>query len=392
METAVPTSTLRGGRTPSEFLDAYWQKRPLLVRGALPNFRSPLAPEELAGLACEEGITSRIVMEKGGEYPWQLRHGPFAEGDFLDLPETHWTLLVQEVDRLIPEVGALLNPFRFIPRWRIDDVMVSYAPEGGSVGAHIDNYDVFLLQGLGHRRWQIGREPVEVEQIKPGLDVRILQDFTPDEEMVLEPGDMLYLPPRVAHYGVAEDDCMTYSIGFRAPSHKQIVGDYLSYLLRHIDPDARYSDPDLTPAEHPGALRPEALRRVQEVLRRVVLDDDAVARWFGEYVTSPDRGRFPTPLDEERAPEAVRGLLRQGGTLRRHPIVRMAYVEHEDGRATLFVGGEGHPLPPDMALAAPLLADRETIPAEEVTKHLDDDRFVELVTEFVNEGILEIET
>jgi len=134
MQTASPTSTLLGDRSPTEFLDTYWQKRPLVVRDALPDFESPLTPNELAGLACEEGVESRLILEEGGDYPWQLKHGPFEQDDFLTLPETHWTVLVQEVDRLIPEVGALLDRFRFLPDWRIDDVMVSYAPTHGTVG------------------------------------------------------------------------------------------------------------------------------------------------------------------------------------------------------------------------------------------------------------------
>ncbi|MFB6273326.1 MAG: cupin domain-containing protein, partial [Salinibacter sp.] len=253
MQSTAPTSAVLGDRSPADFLDTYWQTRPLVVRDALPNFRSPLSPEELAGLACEEDVESRIVLEEGGEHPWELRHGPFLSEDFLELPETHWTLLVQEVDRLIPEVGALLDHFRFLPDWRLDDVMVSYAPTHGTVGPHVDNYDVFLLQGAGHRRWKIGTAPVEDDEIVPGLDVRILADFEADEEFVLGPGDLLYLPPRVAHYGVSTDDaCMTYSIGFRAPRHQDLVANFLQHAVDTIDPDARYSDPDLTPVDHPG--------------------------------------------------------------------------------------------------------------------------------------------
>lgn len=390
METATPVSMLLGGRSPAAFLEEYWQKKPLLIRGALPGFRSPLAPEELAGLACEEGVTSRLVLEKGGDEPWQLEHGPFDEETFLHLPETHWTLLVQEVDRLIPEVGALLEHFRFLPRWRIDDIMVSYAPAHGTVGAHIDNYDVFLLQGLGRREWQIGHTPVEEETIVPDLDVRILADFTPDETMVLEPGDMLYLPPRIAHYGIALDDCMTYSIGFRAPSHRRLIGDFVSDMLETVDPEARYADPDLSPTDHPGAIRPEACERVRAILRRLVQEEDAIDRWFGRYVTEPARGRIALPPEEPFTADELAEALRAGAALRHGPASRLAYITHDDGTAHLFIDGEARRLPPNLADAGPLLADRTTVDAEALRPHLDDADFVQLIGDLVNEGVLEV--
>lgn len=391
MPTASPPDTLLGTLSPDEFLDLYWQKKPLLIRDALPGFESPLAPEELAGLALETDVESRLILERSGQHPWELRHGPFEEEDFTTLPETHWTLLVQAVDRLIPEVADLLDHFRFIPSWRIDDVMVSYAPEAGSVGAHIDNYDVFLLQGLGHRRWKIGHTPVEEEAIIPDLDVRILQDFEADEEVVLGPGDMLYLPPRIAHYGVAEDDCMTYSIGFRAPSYEAMISDYMSTVLEHIDPDARYNDPDLSPAEHPGEIDAEALRKVRHMLRGIMSDDAFIDRWFAGFMTAPRRDVYALPLDEPYTPAELAETLRDGATLRRAPAARVAYVTHEDG-AHLFANGHEHWLSPDLAYAAPLLSGRERILHDTLLPHLDEPEFVGLLAEFVNAGYLEVET
>jgi 50S ribosomal protein L16 3-hydroxylase len=390
MQTASPTSTLLGDRSPAEFLDTYWQKKPLVVRDALPDFASPLSPNELAGLACEEGVESRLILKQGGDYPWQLRHGPFAQDDFLTLPETHWTVLVQEVDRLIPEVGALLDRFRFLPDWRIDDIMVSYAPTHGTVGPHIDNYDVFLIQGLGHRRWEIGTEPVDDETIVPDLDVRILADFEAEEEFVLGPGDLLYLPPRVAHHGVAEDDeCMTYSVGFRAPSHQDLVGGFLQHAIEEIDPDARYSDPDLTPTEHAGAIRQDARAKVRGLLQGLVDDDAAIDRWLGRYLTRPSRGRQAMPPEQPVSPAGLAEALRRGTDLRRGPVAHLAFIEHDDGTATLFVNGEARALDADLAYAAPLVTGREVIPADVLTPHLDDDAFVDLLVALMNEGLLE---
>jgi 50S ribosomal protein L16 3-hydroxylase len=390
MQTASPTSTLLGDRPPAAFLDTYWQKKPLVVRDALPDFTSPLSPNELAGLACEDGVESRLILEEGGDYPWQLKHGPFQQDDFLSLPETHWTVLVQEVDRLIPEVGALLDHFRFLPDWRIDDIMVSYAPTHGTVGPHIDNYDVFLIQGLGHRRWKIGTEPVADEEIVPDLDVRMLADFDAEEEFVLGPGDLLYLPPRVAHHGIAEDDeCMTYSVGFRAPSHRDLVGGFLQHAIEEIDADARYGDPDLSPVEHAGAIREDARAKVRRLLRGLVDEDRAIDRWFGQYLTRPSGGRQAMPPAEPISASALADALRQGTDLRRGPVSNLAFIEHDDGTATLFANGEATTLDVDLAYAAPLVTGREVISADTLTPYLDDDAFVDLLASLVNEGLLE---
>ncbi len=390
MQPSAPTSTVLGDRSPQAFLDTYWQTKPLVIREAFPNFQSPLSPEELAGLACEQGVESRLILEKGGAHPWELRHGPFAEDEFLDLPQSHWTLLVQEVDRLIPEVGALLDSFRFLPDWRLDDIMVSYAPTHGSVGAHIDNYDVFLLQGQGHRRWRIGTQPVETEEIVPGLDVRILADFDPDEEFVLGPGDMLYLPPRVAHHGIAADDeCMTYSIGFRAPRHQDLVADFLQNAIDTIDPDARYSDPDLEPVDHPGEIHEAARQKVRRLLRGLMRDDEALDEWFGRFLTRPPRDRESVSLDPPQSAASLKSVLQKGVSLRRGPVSRLAFIERDDGSATLFANGAVTELDPDLAYAAKLVTGQEVIPAGALAPHLDDEDFVEFLTALVNEGLLE---
>lgn len=213
---------LLGGLSAAQFLREYWQKQPLLIRKAMPHWRDPLSPEELAGLACEPGVEARLVLQRAGVGPWSVRHGPFSEADFLTLPETHWTLLVQDAEKQAPALlGDFLEPFRFIPDWRCDDLMISYAPTDGSVGPHWDQYDVFLLQGKGRRRWQISTQPLQPDNLLPDTELRILCDFTPEQEWLLEPGDMLYLPPRVAHHGVAVEPCLTYSIGWRAPAYRE---------------------------------------------------------------------------------------------------------------------------------------------------------------------------
>ncbi|MFP4228002.1 MAG: JmjC domain-containing protein [Salinivenus sp.] len=392
MQTASPTSTLLGDRSPTEFLDTYWQKKPLVIRDAMPDFESPLTPEELAGLACEPDVESRLILKEGGREPWELRHGPFEQEDFLNLPETHWTVLVQEVDRLLPEVGGLLDRFRFLPDWRLDDIMVSYAPKHGTVGPHIDNYDVFLLQGMGHRRWEIGTEPVEDETIVPDLDVRVLADFEPEEEFVLGPGDMLYLPPRVAHHGVSEDDrCMTYSVGFRAPRHRALVGDFLQEAMERLAPDARYSDPDLTPVDHPGEIHEAAREKVRRLLRGLVDEDAPIDRWWGRYLTRPPRDRSAVPPETPVSADMLAEQLREGVGLRRGPVAHLAFIEHDDGTATLFANGEAMELEADLAYAAPLVTGRQHMPADTLAPYLDDGAFRDLLSTLVNDGLLELE-
>lgn len=381
--------TILGGLTPEEFLANYWQKRPLLIRQALPGFRSPITPEELAGLACEEGVTARLILEKGGAYPWEVRYGPFEPEDFVALPPTHWTLLVQEVDRLVPEVAALLETVRFIPNWRLDDIMVSYAPEGGTVGAHIDNYDVFLVQAWGRRRWQINHRPVEREELVPGLEVRLLAHFEPDAEWILEPGDVLYLPPRIPHYGVALEDCMTFSIGFRAPDQAELA-EAMPRMAAWLDGGRRYADPDLTPADEPGEITPEALDQIQALLRKLIDDRARLARWFGCIITEPRRGLLPEPPERPLSAKQLHRRLQQGATLRRNAIPELAYVRHADGSATLFASGEAYELSPELADVAPLLTGRRPLTAETLRPWLERDDFLELLETLVHFGILSL--
>ena len=248
MATTMRLSFL-GGLTAQQFLREYWQKKPLLVRNAFPGFTGLLSPDELAGLACLEEAEARLVQNKGDK--WLLRRGPFTEEDFQRLPQTRWTLLVQGVNLFLPEGAQLLDQFNFIPRARLDDLMVSYAPKGGSVGPHFDPYDVFLIQGMGHRRWQISTQSDQT--LLPGAPLRILQNFQPEQEWITGPGDLLYLPPQCGHYGLAQDHCMTYSVGFKAPYAQELATQFLVHLQDEIKLDGMYQDPDLKTQSHPAA-------------------------------------------------------------------------------------------------------------------------------------------
>ena len=247
------------------FLREHWQKKPLLIRNAFRDWQNPLEPNELAGLACEEEMESRLICQT--ESGWEMEQGPLAEERLAGLGESHWTLLVQAVDHHVPAVADLIAPFRFIPNWRIDDVMVSLAADQGGVGPHFDQYDVFLIQGLGRRRWQIGPSCDADTLLLAHDDLKLLSAFAATEEWVLEPGDILYVPPGIAHNGVAVGpDCMTYSVGFRAPSRSDLLGHYVDDVLDGIPDDELYRDPDLKAQANAGEILPEALAGLQQMM------------------------------------------------------------------------------------------------------------------------------
>jgi len=277
------TLTLLGGISAETFLKEYWHKKPLLIRGAIPNFEGFLSPNELAGLACEEDVQSRLISTVKKQ--WKLEQGPFAEKRFAKLPERDWTLLVQSVNHHLPEANDLLQQFNFIPYARLDDLMVSYAPDGGGVGPHFDSYDVFLLQGCGQRLWRISEQ--QDLSLLEGAPLRILQNFKTEQEFTLSAGDMLYLPPHVAHWGIAIGDCMTYSIGFRAPSAQELVGEFLNYLQEHRTFSGMYADPDLAVQAHPAEIGQGMVRQASSILDELKWSDKDVADFLGLYLTEP---------------------------------------------------------------------------------------------------------
>ncbi|MCB5184830.1 cupin domain-containing protein [Methylobacillus gramineus] len=274
---------LLGGISAEHFLAEYWQKKPLLIRQAIPGFNGLLSPDELAGLACEGDVQSRLISHK--KSGWKVEDGPFDEKRFAKLPAQDWTLLVQGVNHHLPEADQLLQQFSFIPHTRLDDLMVSFAPDAGGVGAHFDSYDVFLLQGEGKRQWRIS-EQKDLTLIEDA-PLRILKNFQAEQEWVLEPGDMLYLPPHVAHWGVAVGACMTYSIGFRAPSAQELASEFLSFLQDKVKLTGMYADPDLLLQQHPAEIEPHMLHKVGDMLNGIRWESQDVAEFLGRYLSEP---------------------------------------------------------------------------------------------------------
>lgn len=367
------------------FLRDHWQKKPLLIRNPWTEWSNPLDPDELAGLACEDEVESRLIMQ--ARDTWKAENGPFPESRFGKLRKKPWTLLVQAVDHHVPEVAALIEPFRFIPNWRIDDVMVSYATDEGGVGPHFDQYDVFLIQGLGRRRWQVGAHCDSGSALLSHDDLRLLARFEALDEWILEPGDILYIPPRIAHNGIAVgDDCMTYSVGFRAPSRSELLGHWCDDLLVEIEDDDRYADPCLPMQANPGEISSAALTELHAMILAKMGDKRAFARWFGQYNSTP---RYPdadwrpeTPLGAED----IRQILANGVALLRNTASRFSFSRPNENSLWLYVDGQCFECQNEGIAFAELLCSQTGITLE--PKLARSDAVIALTTSLFNQGSL----
>ncbi|MFW2372644.1 MAG: JmjC domain-containing protein [Gammaproteobacteria bacterium] len=373
-----------GELSPEDFLKDYWQKKPLVIRQAFPNFESPISAEELAGLSCEQDVNSRIVMEHGADHPWQAIYGPMDDKVFAGMPDTHWTLLVNDVEKHLPELAWIVDAFRFIPEWYLDDLMISYAPEGGSVGPHMDLYDVFILQAQGHRRWQINTQsPAEDNQVA-GTNLRIQKDFLVEQEWLMEAGDIIYIPPGVSHYGVATDDCLSFSIGFKASSHADLVNDFIGYITRELPPKLTFQYDNLSLQNNSAEITDSALSNVQEIFSHYLKPDNAeLKRWFGRF-SSDNRSDLQQPQEDEIFTiEQLAQYTQAGEQLIRHPASRFAFTRNESG-AILFIDGEDYDVSLEFASA---LCQQRELDLNELLPICKADEQT-LLIEFYNQGKL----
>ena len=345
--------TLLGGLSVKEFLRDYWQKKPLLIRSAVPGFTGLLGPQQLIAMACSEEAQARLVSRKRGK--WHLQQGPFEQEDFSGLGKTKWTVLLQGVNHILPEAAALLERFNFIPHTRLDDLMVSYAPKEGGVGPHFDSYDVFLLQGLGHRRWQISEQ--KDRTLIEDAPLRILQNFKAEHEWILGPGDMLYLPPHCAHNGIAEDDCMTYSIGFRTPSYQELGEQFLVYLQDNLCLDGMYADPDLKTQTHPSEISADMLRQVEHAINRIKWGKPDIAGFLGCYLSEPKPHIFFDPPEKPCTRKRFQQALHEAGI---SLDLKTQILCHGD---TLFINGTSHCVDKDTYRSLRTLADTRQLNA-----------------------------
>lgn len=367
------------------FLRDYWQRKPLFIKGGLAQFSPQFDPDELAGLACEEDVESRIVTERS-DPPWQLRRGPFNDDDFAALPETHWTLLVQSVDVYDENVAALLDAFRFIPQWRLDDVMVSFAVEGGSVGPHFDQYDVFLVQGMGRRHWRLGQDCDHHSPRLENTPLHILKDFEETHSFICEPGDVLYIPPGVAHYGIALENCMTFSVGFRAPSVAEVLDQFADAAGEQSHASQRFTDARQTNDSHCGAISTADIDTLRRMISEQLEDDASIARWFGRFMTECKH-----PLDDLEEPLLAREIpeLLAEHDLFMAPGARLAYFNTPDG-CQLFANGSVINISSAHKARVIAVADRADCALAELQNHLDDEA-CQIIAALVNVGALSVE-
>ena len=359
---------LLGGLTAAQFMRRHWQKKPLLVRQAIPQFAPPVLRAELFALAAEEAVESRLVQLVKGA--WKLRHGPFTRRALPALQQPDWTLLVQGVDLHNDAVHALMQQFRFVPEARLDDLMISYASNGGGVGPHFDSYDVFLLQAHGKRRWRIGRQ--KDLSLREDIPLKVLAHFEPEEEFVLEPGDMLYLPPRYAHDGIAEGECMTYSIGFRAPARAELAQELLVRLAEDAADDGNallYRDAGQAAVVQPAAIPLGLQDFARDALTRALAQPLVLERALGEYLTEPKASVWFEPGDA--------GVMLEGVRLDRRS--RMMYDAHH-----IFINGESYRAAGRDATLMRRLADDRQLAARDLARASDD--ALELLSSWCDAG------
>jgi 50S ribosomal protein L16 3-hydroxylase len=357
-----------------EFIERYWQKRPVLLKRGFTQFIDPISPDELAGLAMEDEVDSRLVSHLDGK--WQVGHGPFESYDHLG--ESNWSLLVQAVNHWHEPTAALMRPFRALPDWRTDDLMISFSVPGGGVGPHLDQYDVFIIQGTGRRRWRVG-EKTPMKQHCPHPDLLQVDPFDAiiDEEM--EPGDILYIPPGFPHEGYSLENSMNYSVGYRAPSGRELISGFADYVLQRELGSLRYTDPNLPSREHPADVLPQELDGLRQMMLDLINQPEHFNEWIGEFITQTRHELDITPPEPPYQPDEIYDALQQGDKLVRLGGLRVLRIGGE-----VFVNGERVNSPHRPALDA--LANHIVLSGEAFGDALEDPSFLAMLAALVNSG------
>ncbi|MCK8124542.1 cupin domain-containing protein [Pseudoalteromonas sp. 2CM39R] len=369
--------------TQEQFLAEYWQKKPLLIKQGFKDFADPIEPEELAGLAMEESIESRIVTNHSDD--WQAYHGPFE--DFSLLTEKHSTLLVQAVDHWHSDAAQLLEPFRFIPNWRIDDLMISYSTPGGGVGPHLDQYDVFIIQGEGKRHWRVGLPDANLKQFAQNKSLLQVEQFPAVIDCVLEPGDILYIPPGCPHEGYAVENALNYSVGFRAPNQRDLLSQFADHLIDTELGNQRYGDAELKLRSSKGELNQTEAEKVKQLMIAAINDDAVFKTWLGNSMSQPKHDMDLAPLEEPYTLDDVNDLLndedvvfeRLGGTRAIYQVI--------DDKILLSINGVNymHDLT-DLELITKL-TDQTCLTSTDINSSKNNHIFLKTFTTLLNEGI-----
>ena len=374
-----------------KFLSNYWQKRPCLIKNAFDISDNLITPEELGGMACEDGIESRLITGPGNKGQWSVEHGPFNEDRFSNLPDHHWTILVQDVDKYLPQAAALVDQFRFLPSWRIDDLMISYAEDQGSVGPHTDSYDVFLIQLLGQRLWKISDKYYTDDDLIPECDIRVLTNFEQTNEWLLQPGDMLYLPPNIAHWGISQGSCMTGSVGFISPTREQLFNAWADFNADKMTDNGLYQDADISLTEHPKEIDNDAIRRISDLLKQAIdTSPDTIRQMFGQLVSETKPSLLDTmqATSQEIALDELVTKLSTSGFYP-HPALRMFYsVADNKQQLYVFFNGEQQVLPTELLPMAQLLCEHKNYDADVFSEWIHNPAAIQLLGILINQGYL----
>lgn len=374
---------LPAGISEEYFLGKIWQQSPLLMRNALDVEKFP-CKSELYGLAENDTVESRIVRELASSPFWQLEEGPIKSGFDKKFGESRWTLLLQDMDKHLPQLTSILHLFHFIPRWRIDDIMISYAADQGSVGPHVDEYDVFLIQAHGQRRWKIDTRAIENNNLLPDIDLRILRQFETEQEWLLEPGDILYLPPGVAHWGVAEGECITASVGFRAPTSHDLLEGWVGHLLETGQAE-RFSDPQrsIIDPQNAAEISPDDIDSLIKCLNSALPQGkEAMAEWLGCYLSEPKPHLYPELPDSDFDVAVI-----AASGIRRHGFSQLLYRKGDE-EITLYADGESFQLPPELLEFVAMLSNNEALSAEELAPWLQHELIIERLESLYELGVI----
>lgn len=357
------------------FFKAYWQKRPLLIKQGFKNFIDPISADELAGLAMEEEIESRLVSHQDGSH-WQVQHGPFEHYDHLG--EKNWSILVQAVDHWHQDAAQLLQYFRHLPDWRIDDVMISYAVPGGGVGPHIDQYDVFIIQGMGRRRWRVG-EKGEHKPHCPHPKLLQVEPFSAIIDEELEPGDILYIPPHFPHEGYALTASLNYSVGLRSPNEREMISSFADYMIANNLGEKYYSDPEIKPRQNPAQVTHHELEKIRQMMLAPLQDPLLFPQWFGEFISQARHDMDLAPVEPPFQASEVYQQLQAGESLHRIGGLRMIWVAD-----VCYLNGEA--LDSEQHQALDTMCRHQIINAELLAEAIDDPHFITQLTALINRG------
>ncbi|CAM3836024.1 ribosomal protein uL16 3-hydroxylase [Rheinheimera salexigens] len=367
----------------SDFLQHYWQQKPVLIKAGFKQFVDPLTADEVAGLALEDEIDSRIVSNLNDD--WQLHSGPFTEFD--SFGEKNWTLLVQAVDHWHAEAAELLNPFRFIPNWRIDDLMVSFSTPGGGVGPHLDQYDVFIIQGQGKRHWRVGMPDASLQQHCPHPRLLQVTPFTDCIDVITEPGDILYIPPNCPHEGTSVENSLNYSVGFRAPSQKDLINGFADHLLDQNLSGQRFSDKNRQAAESIGAITSADLQQVKQLVSAMANDDALLPHWFGEMISQAKHELDINQPDPHYTSEEIAEYIEEGSVLTRVGGLRSCYYQADNNNEILlFINGDKVVVPATELATVKLLTDQDKLSAADNLIFCQSESRLQLLTQLINQG------